>query len=1304
MTGGFGSIAFGQGASTTSPLSGTIADSSGGVLPGATVIVKHNSTSAQVETITDANGRFTVPALSPGTYTVTISMASFKTAVLPDVQIVSATPSNVNVKLELGKLEETVIVEGAAEIVQTQTAAVQTTLQVQQIQQLPLVTRTALDFVTALPGVQTVGGGSRASTINGLPGVTINITLDGVNVQDNNNRGPAGGNDGFFMYIRPMLDSVEEITVSSSTPGAESSGQGASQIRMVTRAGSNRFAGSAYNTWRNQAGKGFIWGLNTPYWFDKRDKPKQADGSFFMNDVRLETPGFRVGGPITIPGLFSGKDKAFFFFNWEWFLWPNQMDRQRYLVTTDAQRGLFSYPAADGSGTRTIDLLALAASKGHVAPLDPVIGKLLTDIRSAANGAGGGIDRWDLNEDRLSYSPGGDNKRYFPTLRLDFNLTPSHRLTFNTRYNRFDAGPDFLNGVEPRFPGFSNWAGQYSNRYMAQASLRSTIGSNRVNEFRWGFSGGTTQFYPEFTRSQFDCTGPGCQAGYSLGINLAMGPNNLTSATTGTAGSTRYVPDLTFEDTLSWIKGNHSVSTGVTYTRIKFENWGYTGNAGVAVPITIGLSSSDPAYSVFTNTSGNYPGGISTTYAGYAQNLYAILTGRVTGVNGTFVLGTDGQYHYQGDRWQKGRMNQVGLFFSDAWKLRPNLTINGGVRYELQLPFQPDLDSWARPGLWTDVYGISGEGNLFSPGTTTGRQPQLVQYQTGDQAYNIDWNNVAPSIGVAWRPNVGTGFLSKILSSDPVLRGGYSVTYTRYGTGDFTGIYGANPGSSRAGTRSITLGNLGTDAGGLPVLLSQTSRLAAPADLAPPAYPFSPSISEAVAVMDPNLKVPYAHQYSLGWQREFGRSMGIEVRYVGNRFMGGWTNVNLNGNANWSMIENGYLAEFQKAQANLQANIAAGKGNTFAYTGAANTQPLPIFMAYFQGIPLNDARSRDAANYTSANFKSSAWYNQLALYNANPAGMAGTGTSGLQGTALAANAVAAGLPANFFMVNPAVAQGNATLMYNGGTTRFDGLQVEFRRRMTGGFMTAGSYTFGRGYTWNRPTLRNDFGEQLNAGNVDHTFRANWVFELPFGQGKKFGSNVSRWMNQVVGGWEVDGVVRVQSGQILDFGNVRLVGMTDRDLQDMYKLRFATDAAGVTRIYMLPQDVIDNSILALGTASATSVTGYSGTVPIGRYIAPASSPACVQAYGGQCAPLNHFVRGPWVFKTDLAFVKRFNVGGTRRIEARMDLYNVFNTINYIPLTGLANSLSGWEVTTAMRDANASQDPGGRITSFGLRFTW
>ena len=222
-------------------INGTVVDSQGGVLPGADVVAKNNATGGEFQAVTNNEGNFTIPAVNAGVYTVTVSLQGFKSAVLPDVQVVAATPATVSVKLEVGALTESVVVEGASSIMQTQSAAVTRVVNVQQIQSLPLTTR-ALDFVTALPGAQTTGMNSRDTAINGLPDGAINITLDGVNVQDNSNR--AG--DGFFMYIRPLMDSVEEINVSTSTPGAEASGSGSVQIRMTTRSGSNRFTGSAY--------------------------------------------------------------------------------------------------------------------------------------------------------------------------------------------------------------------------------------------------------------------------------------------------------------------------------------------------------------------------------------------------------------------------------------------------------------------------------------------------------------------------------------------------------------------------------------------------------------------------------------------------------------------------------------------------------------------------------------------------------------------------------------------------------------------------------------------------------------------------------------------------------------------------------------------------------------------------------------------------------------------------------------------------------------------------------------------------
>ena len=653
------SPAHAQSGGTSASLSGVVADTAGRVASGIEVVVRNNATSAESRAVTDGTGWFVVPALNPGTYTVTVAPEGYKKLILPDIAVISATPAMVKAILEPGEGGDPVRVEGAYSMVQTQTAAVQQTMVVGDIERYPLRTHNALDLATMLSATLTTGSGSSGTVINGLPNVTMNITLDGVNVQDNHFR---NGN-GFGAPIRPTLESIEQIGVLSAVPGAERTGQGAVQIQMVTRAGSNRFSGSVYNSWRNQAGttdedvlarsekRGWLWRLNTPYWFNKRDRPKTPAGESFIDDVRLQMPGFRVGGPIVIPRVFDGRDKAFFFFNWESFLWPSQIARSRYLLNPSAQQGIFTYPAADGSGLKTIDVLALAGSKGQVYAKDPIVTKVLGDIRSAAAGwSAGGLAPWDLNNDKFDYSPAGDETRHAPTLRLDVNLSRNHRLTFTGRHFSQESSPDLLNNREPRFPGFANFASRTTTSYETQAAVRSAFGANLVNEARVGYVGGTIEFGRQVGPSQFDCSGLGCQGGYNLLLgSITVGTTALTPATAVTARSPRSVPNVLAEDTLTWLKGRHQVSMGASFTGIALDE---TWTSNVVPGIVLTLAPAAPAYPVFTASSGNFPGGISDAYATYARNLYALLTGTVNQVNGQADLGADG--HVQG-RGASGR-------------------------------------------------------------------------------------------------------------------------------------------------------------------------------------------------------------------------------------------------------------------------------------------------------------------------------------------------------------------------------------------------------------------------------------------------------------------------------------------------------------------------------------------------------------------------------------------------------------------------------------------------------------------------
>ncbi len=230
-----------QGSFFTS-LSGVVVDSSGAVIPGADVKVKNTGTGSEVTAVSGSDGGFTIPSLAGGTYSVTVSLMGFKTAVLNSVTLNAAVPASVKVTLSVGAIEESVTVVGeSATVIQTQTPSISTNITSQAITSLPLTSRNALDALTSLPGFST-SGTARNSSVNGIPRSAINITLDGMSIQDNYLK----TTDGFFARLTPTLDSVEEVTVTTAGNTADATGQGSVQVKFVTKSGSNKWTGTAY--------------------------------------------------------------------------------------------------------------------------------------------------------------------------------------------------------------------------------------------------------------------------------------------------------------------------------------------------------------------------------------------------------------------------------------------------------------------------------------------------------------------------------------------------------------------------------------------------------------------------------------------------------------------------------------------------------------------------------------------------------------------------------------------------------------------------------------------------------------------------------------------------------------------------------------------------------------------------------------------------------------------------------------------------------------------------------------------------
>lgn len=1279
-----------------SSIGGTVTDAKGEVVAGARIVVEDVTTGLEFRATSSSMGAYTVPALGAGTYTVTVEARGFKKALVQDVKVDVGVPATVNVTLEVGAATDSVVIQGGAEILQSQSANISTTLSTPQLSQLPLQSRNTIYLLTTLPGVSSPATSSpRNSVINGLPSSAYNITIDGLNTQDNLNK----NGDGFFSYINPTVDAVQEVTISSATPGAESSGQGAIQIKFATRSGSNELHGSLYYYHRNTA-------LNANYWFTNRDVAPVNNATGLACTAATYNPeachapkakalfhqfGGRVGGPITIPKLFNGKDRAFFFVNMEEFRQPNAVSRTRTILHPSTQAGLFQYTV--GGTTRTVNLLTLTAPGVPAATIDPTVGKLLAEIRSSTANTGGITQNVDPNLQTFTFANSSMGIRYFPTVRLDFNLSSKHRLENTYNYQSYNTTVDTLNSVDPAFPGFPNFGSQISNRFTEGLTLRSTLSPTVVNEARFGFTGGTVLFFPGVNPGQFVN-----QGGWSLGISQA----GISNATVNNGPERRNAPVWDFANSVSWTRGAHSFSFGGQFTQV---NLWITDYDNVVPSIGFSVATGDPALALFNTT--NFPNA-STTNLTAAQNIYAVLTGRVSSIGAIAALDeATSKYIYNGAYQRRARQRELGFYAQDSWRARPNLTLTGGLRYEVQLPFTTLNGVYSKTDL-AGLWGVSGIGNLFKPGTLTGKKTEFTQFKEGEKAYNADYKNFAPSLGFAWSLSAGEGWLKRIIGDNgqTVIRGGYSIAYNRQGSASFLSIFDFNPGVRITATRSTALGNLVTGTGGdtLPVLLSQANRLGPPAFPSAPVYPLTGAITDSPNIFEEDLRVPYTQSWTIGVQREITKDMALEVRYVHNVNLQQWLQYNLN---EVNIVENGFLNEFKLAQANLQANIAAGRGSNFRYFGpGTGTAPLPIYLAYFSGIPA--AQAGVVANYSSANFASATFINPLALRNPAPYTTAGTGTAGFQGNAaLRQNALNAGLPSNFFVVNPDHAIGGAWINSNGGYSRYDGLQVDLRRRMSKGLFLNANYTFSKAFVGTRFSHRQGWVNALNGNNLKHAIKVNWIYDLPFGKGQKFMNSPSGWagglLDKVVGGWQWDGNARFQPGASFNLGSgFKLVGMTQKDVQKAYKIR--KDDAN-KRVYIFPQDIIDQTILAFST-SATAASGYSGAAPTGRYFAPSNDQTCIAVVTGDCSGQTFFIQGPWFSTFDMSAVKKFRLTEKWDLEFRAEFLNAFNTINFLGNTNLtpSSSQSFGQVTSAYRDVNNTQNPGGRLIQFVMRLNF
>ena len=1157
----FAGIALAQVAITTAPMDGTVTDQQDAVVAGAQVTVV-SDIGASFKTTTNERGQWALPSMPQGSYKVTVAMKGFRTTVIDGVAMNAGVPATVNAKLEVGAVTETVEVSGAQELVNTSSANVSATLEKRQMTELPTLSRGGLDLLMSLSGIQT-SGVDRNSTINGLPAGAISITVDGVNTQDQVNK--SSSSSSYFTFIPIQQDSVEEVTLSTAAANADSTGEGAAQVKFITKSGTNDFHGGGF--WQNRN----TWFTANSFFNTINHQPRSI--------VKLNQYGFHVGGPVYIPGVMNLKNKLFFFTNVEFRLLPASASYSRTMPTQDAVNGFYTSGATNGTVYGRVNVLSLAQGAGFGSNVDPIVAKTYSQILALQGNCASVTNRiasaGDFNSNTCNYTVGGMDRRHLSMTRVDYNLNSRNQVSLTYSYNMYNTAPDVLNNAVPIYPGTGEIlgsnvnAGQSSNRFSGTLAVRSTLTSHMTNAFQSGLEGGTTVYG----------SAASSPANYSQWRGYVPSIAYASISTVNTYVQRRNTPVKQLSDTVTWLKGAHMLSFGGDFSQINY--WGQYFGTETFPTLSLGIATGDPVHNGTTDAFSISKGGTmvagapgvtttaTQTQADSAASLYASLTGRVSGITRQVVESETTHQYGPNSSINRDQQRQFGFFAQDSWKVRPNLTVNLGLHMEQQRP-PVNLSNLYTASTMQAAYGVSGIGNLFKPGVTTGGMtvqsggaayaPAIAAFQplSAVTEYHIpvSWD---PNIGIAWQIPHGNSILGPIFGSQAVLRAGYSISTIRENIGMLSSMYGGNPGLNYpASVDPVNYpqyfgqpGSVSFSQGTLPTIPTPTA----------PTYPMNTTASTSVNAFDPNLKLGYVESWNLSLQRQIGRDDVLEIRYQGNHEVKGWRQVQLN---EVNVFENGFLSEFQNAYNNLviarNGNINNTNSNNFDNQGLPGQVAIPMMHTALS--PSGLTNNSTYATYIRQN-------RPYALANVIYPNATYMG-----------RLVSAGYPANLFTVNPSVGSSGSYLVTNWGSSFWDAGVVEYRHRFSHGTQIQANYTLSKalanGSTGNSSvyaaptTFRNLALDKAPwSADIRHALKTNFIYDLPFGHGKAFlsGNTIE---DKIFGGWEMSGILRTQSGSPTQIGGrtginaadpgAELVGMSAKQLQSMMHITKTTGPA------------------------------------------------------------------------------------------------------------------------------------------------
>ena len=1257
-------------AQTTSGRLSGVVSSPDGVIPGATVTATDNNT-GRIQTVTTGeDGAFLFPQLEFGTYTVTITSTGFKTFTANEVKIDVGREHTLNPALEVGSVQETVTITAGADVVTATSAQISNTVSPQQILSLPLLARDPLGLTTLQPGVQS--NSAQETAINGMRTSFTNITRDGINIQDNYIRQNATD----FAPGRPSVDDTAEFTITSANQEADQ-GYGGAQIRLVTPRGTRDFHGALFAYNRNSA-----FAANS--FFNNRTGTART----FRNRNQF---GGKLGGPLPFPAFGDSggpaffKDKAFFFVAYEKIIDPLSTAVTRTILTPSARTGVFTYnrtqagnpintpfvscPSSTVGSVCTANILGLANSLGFAntpTTINPIIqSRIISQMPEQGNFTGGD----QLNTTGFRFNRQTNTERTTFTTRLDFEINENNSINGVYSWNLDQA---LRNDQDPSGFTVTPRGDLASRNKMLALAYRRTISSNIVNELRGGF------FFSSVIFGAYE------NPAQALALPLVTANpvvNFISNPENNNGPQGRNVKTFNLQDNVDWIVGDHNLRFGgqLQYFAPKsFDTFGILPTA------TIGTSSATPFFTCGT-TDCQLPGGVSPTQLTAANNLLGLLAGYVSDYRQTFNLQSLSEGFAAAPNLSPVTYANHSLYIADRWSVTNNLTITGGVRYELFPALKQTNGAALEPVI---PEGVDPREALLNRNAVS----NVVGGNAGTENafYKTDYNNFAPQIGFAYAPRFQNGFARALLGETFVIRGAYShiygndqlVTSVLQAPGNIIGL-----GSRTAiGTvNNSTLLNLRLGQA-LPSLTTPTLTPAPP-------YSFirnnTPGIGGAntngtVFGVDPNLKTPMYQQYSFGVQREFFGNMALEVRYVGTRSDNLPRAFNLN---QVEIVNNGILADFNRALNNLNL-----PGATTAFCNPATVTGCQSLQIFQNGGTPGAGRIVIGTGGLNANT-----FNTL-VRNGTPGDLVNNIFQlGFNNHPTLNNPNA--VPYINILPNPA--GGTITLLTNDAKSRYNSLQMELRRRFANGLYFQANYTFSETTTnavggdqfYFEPYLDNarpELNEQRADFDLTHVFNFNGVYQLPFGKNRTF-LNQGGIVDKIFGGWEVSGILQWTSGTPISIvdprgtfntaaRSTRQPAQSNLSAQQIGALGGVYEANG--RIYFIDPSVIGPTGAASpgfgqptfqGQAFFSNAPGQTGNIPL------------------------TVINGPRYFNVNAALLKNIAINERMRIQLRAEAFNVFNNVNFtVSAAQQAQSIN----STTFGQLTTAGSP--RILQFAARF--